>query len=170
MEAVLVACDCSRLTTKIHEALETKIERVIREHLVAQQEATRTAVERAFGKMMPPLHTATRRGSAPGRRASSTLAELAEQLFKAVQAYPGETMTVIAARVGEGPRALQRPMRSSRGPVESAAPASGTSRGTSRAVQRGAGAVDAQRAGKGEGPGRISRFNRGLLQSCGGRI
>jgi hypothetical protein len=35
---------------------------------------------------------------------------LAEQLFEAVQACPGETMTVIAARVGEKPRALQRPM------------------------------------------------------------
>jgi hypothetical protein len=44
------------------------------------------------------------------RRASTEVAELAEQLFKAVQACPGETMTVIAARVGEKPRALNRPM------------------------------------------------------------
>jgi hypothetical protein len=38
------------------------------------------------------------------------LAELAERLWETVRAYPGETMTVIAARVGEKPPALNRPM------------------------------------------------------------
>jgi DNA-binding IclR family transcriptional regulator len=32
------------------------------------------------------------------------------KVLEAVQACPGETMTVIAARVGEKPRALHRPM------------------------------------------------------------
>ena len=44
------------------------------------------------------------------RRAPTKVAQLAEQLFEAVEACPGETMTVLAAQVGEKPRALQRPM------------------------------------------------------------
>lgn len=38
------------------------------------------------------------------------MAELCERLFEAVRACAGETMTVIAARVGQEPRMLNRPM------------------------------------------------------------
>jgi hypothetical protein len=49
--------------------------------------------------------------SPPGRRRrTSELAQLAERLCDAVRACPGETMTVLAGRVGEKPRALNRPM------------------------------------------------------------
>src|SRR5438552_18004286 len=98
------------MTTKIPEALETQIERLVREHLAAQRMAARAAVERAFAVMTLSPRVMVRRRATFTRRAPAAVAELAEQLFEAVQACPGETMTVIAARVGEKPRALQRPM------------------------------------------------------------
>jgi hypothetical protein len=98
------------MTTKIPEALETQIERLVREHLAAQQTAARLAIERAFAATAPSPRATVRRRAACTRRPPAAVAELAEQLFEAVQACPGETMTVIAARVGEKPRALQRPM------------------------------------------------------------
>lgn len=97
------------MTTKIPEALDTKIEQLVREHLALQQAAARAAVERAFAASTPARAT-TRRRTTYTRRASSTMAELAEHLFQAVQARPGETMTAIAAQVGEEARALHRPM------------------------------------------------------------
>jgi hypothetical protein len=98
------------MTTKFPEALEAKIEKLVREHLAAQQTAAKTAVERAFAVIAPAPRGTVRRRATYTRRASGAVAELAEQLFEAVQACPGETMTVIAARVGEKPRALHRPM------------------------------------------------------------
>jgi hypothetical protein len=98
------------MTTKIPEALEMQIERLVREHLVAQQTAAKMAIERAFAVMAPAPRATVRRRAAFMRRPPATVAGLAERLFEAVQACPGETMTVIAARVGEKPRALQRPM------------------------------------------------------------
>lgn len=98
------------MTTKIPEKLETQIERLVREHLLEQQLAAKAAVERAFAAMTPTPGVAVRRRASSARRASTKMAELAEQLFEAVQACPGETMTVIAARVGEDARALNRPM------------------------------------------------------------
>ncbi|MHB8876919.1 MAG: winged helix-turn-helix domain-containing protein [Myxococcaceae bacterium] len=97
------------MTTKIPETLDAKIEQLVREHLAMQQAAARAAVERAFAASMP-ARAASRRRATYTRRASSTMAELAEHLFEAVQACPGETMTVIAARVGKEARALHRPM------------------------------------------------------------
>jgi hypothetical protein len=38
------------------------------------------------------------------------MAELCERLFEAVRACAGETMTVIAARMSQEPRMLNRPM------------------------------------------------------------
>ncbi len=96
------------MTPKIPETLDAKIEQLVREHLMAQQLAAKAAIERGFA--MATARAATRRRGAYTRRAPTQVAELAEQLFKAVEACPGETMTVIAARVGEKPRALQRPM------------------------------------------------------------
>lgn len=104
-------CDLESMTKKTPETLETKLERLIREHLAEQETAARAAVARAFAAptVVAPRATARRR-SGYTRRASSTVADLAEQLYGAVEACPGETMTVIAARVGEKPRALHRPM------------------------------------------------------------
>lgn len=98
------------MTTKSPETLEAKVEQLVREHLAAQQMAARAAIERAFALIAPAPRVATKRRATFIRRAPSTVAELAEQVFAAVQACPGETMTVIAARVGEKARALHRPM------------------------------------------------------------
>lgn len=99
------------MTKKSPDTLERKLERLIRAHLAEQEMSARAAIARAFATTaaLPTRRTARRR-SAYTRRASSTVADLAEQLYEAVEACPGETMTVIAARVGEKPRALQRPM------------------------------------------------------------
>lgn len=97
------------MTTKITEALEAKVERLVREHLAEQQTAVTAALERAFGALPTPRASVRRRASCR-RRASSEVASLVERLFEAVKACPGETMTVISARVGEKPRACQWPM------------------------------------------------------------
>ncbi len=99
------------MTTKTAESLEVKIERLVREHLAEQQQSARAAIERVFAKTKPAPVAAPRQGTAVPRRTPEELGELAEQLLEAVRACPGETMPVIAAQVGEEPRALHRPMQ-----------------------------------------------------------
>lgn len=98
------------MTTKSPETLEAKVERLVREHLAKQQLAAKAALERAFAGPTTP-RTSVRRRTPSRRRAREEVAELAQRLFEAVKACPGETMTVIAPRVGEKPRALERPMK-----------------------------------------------------------
>ena len=93
------------MTAKIPETLDAKIEQLVREHLLVQQVAAKAALERGFA--LTTARAATRRRRTYVRRAPTKVAQLAEQLF---EACPGETMTVLAAQVGEQPRALQRPM------------------------------------------------------------
>ncbi len=97
------------MARKSPETLEAKVERVVREHLAEQQVAVKTALERAFGLSVTP-RVGVRRRASYRRRASVEVNELAEQVYQAVKACPGETMTVLAARVGGKPRALHRPM------------------------------------------------------------
>lgn len=97
------------MTKKLPETLEAKVERVVREHLAQQQVAVKAALERAFDLPATP-RAGLRRRASYRRRASVEVNELAEQLYQAVKACPGETMTVLAARVGGKPRALHRPM------------------------------------------------------------
>lgn len=97
------------MTTKITEELQVQIERLVREHLAAQQKAATTAVERAFALVATPTRPRPAR-STTGRRRPTEMAELAERLWEAVRVCPGETIVTIAARVGEKPRALNRPM------------------------------------------------------------
>jgi len=100
------------MTTNLTEGLQRQIERLVREHLAAQQKAALAAVERAFAPAAPVRARPVRpvRPSPGRRRRTSELAHLAERLCEAVRACPGETMTVLAASVGEKPRALNRPM------------------------------------------------------------
>jgi len=99
------------MTTNLTEGLQRQIERLVREYLAAQQRAALAPVERAFAPAAParaqarPARPALRR-----RRRTSELAQLAELLCEAVRACPGVTMAVLAARMGEKPRALNRPM------------------------------------------------------------
>lgn len=97
------------MTPKTTETLAMEIEQLVRRHLAEQQVAAREAVERAFVALAPPQERPSRRAGNK-RRAPVQMTELAERLYEAVRACPGETMTVIAARVGEQPRALNRPM------------------------------------------------------------
>ena len=95
------------MTTKVSETLEAKVERLVREHLAEQQVAVKAALERAFAVSRRPKATLRRRGS---YRRRTEVADLAEQLFEAVKACPGETMAVLAARVGGTAEGLYRPM------------------------------------------------------------
>lgn len=99
------------MTTKSPETLEAKVERLVRQHLAEQQLAVKVALERAFSAGTALPRTTVRRRTPYCRRAREEVSELAERLFDAVKACPGETMKVIAPRVGEKPRALERPMK-----------------------------------------------------------
>lgn len=100
------------MTKKTIEHLEQQIEQLVREHLAAQRAAATAAVERAFSSATAaPAKVSAPRQRAWGRRRPPTeVAGLAERLYEAVRANAGETMTIIAAHVGETPRALHRPM------------------------------------------------------------
>lgn len=97
------------MTTRAPESLEAKVERLVREHLAEQQVAVKAALERAFA-VPRTTRASMRRRAAYRRRAPTEVSALAERLLEAVKACPGETMTVLAARVGGKPRALHRPM------------------------------------------------------------
>lgn len=98
------------MKTQSIEELQVQIERVVREHLVAQRKAAAAAVERAFAAVALPARAATVRAAAGRRRAAAEVSTLAQQLYAAVRAHPGETIAVIAAEVGQPPSALHRPM------------------------------------------------------------
>ncbi|WNZ65471.1 winged helix-turn-helix domain-containing protein [Myxococcus sp. MxC21-1] len=98
------------MSTKTSATQEAKIERLVREHLVAQQLLVKAAVERAFAARTASPDVATQRRRTGVRRPSSAVADLAERLLEAVQACPGETMAVLGTRMGERARALHRPM------------------------------------------------------------
>ena len=98
------------MTTKTIEQLEKQIEQLVREHVRAQKAAASAAVERAFASASTHASAPARRRATGRRRPSTEVAGLAERLYEAVRANSGELMTVIAAHVGETPRALNRPM------------------------------------------------------------
>ena len=99
-------------TTSEAGTLEAKIEAVVREHLAAQQLAARAAVERAFAMLTTTRPVPiTRAKGGYVRREPAQIADLAKRLSEAVQQCPGETMAVIAARVGEKAASLNLPMR-----------------------------------------------------------
>lgn len=106
-------CDRRRMTTKTIEHLQNQIEQLVREHLAAHRMAVTAAVNRAFAATIAPAASAAPRGlrRTPGRRRPPTeVSGLAEQLYAAVRANPGELMVVFAAQLGQTVRALNRPM------------------------------------------------------------
>jgi hypothetical protein len=98
------------MTTKPLEELQNQIERLVREHLAEQRRAATAAVERAFACAAPPNRAPVARSTSGRRRARSEMSALADRLYAAVRAKPGETIAVIAAEVGETAKALHRPM------------------------------------------------------------
>lgn len=99
------------MATNNIQQLQVEIERVVREYLAAQRRAATAAVERAFASTATPRKGAPAARTPSGRRRAATeVSALAERLYAAVRANPGETMSVIAAEVGEKASALHRPM------------------------------------------------------------
>lgn len=111
VEGGVESCDVARMTTKPLKNLEAEIERLVREHLLAQRRAAAAALERAFASAATPTRgTAARPSTTRRRRTAAEMTGSVARLYDAVRANVGETMTVIAAHLGETPRALNRPM------------------------------------------------------------
>lgn len=108
---MIAACNRAGMTTKTIEHLQHQIERLLREHFAEQRAAATAAVERAFASVAAPAATRTTRRTQGRRRPPLEVAGIAEQLYAAVRANPGELMVVIAAHVGQTARALNRPMQ-----------------------------------------------------------
>ncbi len=96
--------------TKSIEHLQSEIEELVREHLAAQRSAATAAVERAFASATTPSSSSAPRRATSRRRPPTEVAGLAEQLYAAVRAKPGELMIAFATQLGQTPRALNRPM------------------------------------------------------------
>jgi hypothetical protein len=98
-------------TESLERKIESVVERLVREHLTAVEAASTAAVREGFRRAMRPssaMGPASRRAPSQ-RRPREVVAKLEEQLYQAVCAQPGETMTVLAQAVGSTPRALNRP-------------------------------------------------------------
>jgi hypothetical protein len=98
------------MATKPLEELQAQIERLVREYLAEQRRAATAAVERAFANAAPSNRAPAARSTSGRRRARSEMAALADRLYAAVRAKPGETIAVIATEVGETAKSLHRPM------------------------------------------------------------
>jgi phosphoglycerate-specific signal transduction histidine kinase len=98
------------MTTKTIEGLEQQVEQLVREHVAAQQRAVMAAVQRAFVSEVSPKREPSVRTGKQRRRRAGEISELQERLYQAVVAHAGETMTTIAAHVGQPPPTLNRPM------------------------------------------------------------
>jgi hypothetical protein len=98
------------MTTNSLEQLQDQLERLVRDHLAEQRRAATAAVERAFASATMPNRARGAQPPSGRRRARSEMSELADRLYLAVRAKPGETIAVIAAEVGETAKALHRPM------------------------------------------------------------
>ena len=99
------------------EDLTAKIEQLVRDHICELERSATAAVTRAFGS---PSATAKQRPKTQGRRQTANrrdpeeVAALAERLHAAVCNAPGETMAVLAERVGATVSELNRPMNNLR--------------------------------------------------------
>lgn len=98
------------MKTRTIDELQTQLERLVREHLVAQRKAAEAAVARAFAAASAPSRAAPACKATGRRRPPDEMASLVERLFEAVRANPGKTIATIASHVGKTPRALHRPM------------------------------------------------------------
>ncbi len=102
-------------TTGIGE-LSEKVEQVVREYIEASRSAATVALERAFGAaamrtgIAAPPQTRAPRAKANIRRPPTEVAALGERFYDAVCGNPGETMVVLAAKIGASARELNRPM------------------------------------------------------------
>jgi hypothetical protein len=101
--------------------LAASIEQLVRTHISEIHRSTAAALERAFasiGAAAQPKQKQKQKQRTPrtkgDRRDPAKVAELAERLHAAVCATPGETMGVLAERIGATVRELNRPMNNLR--------------------------------------------------------
>jgi hypothetical protein len=94
--------------------LEQRIEHLVREHIAAVQRSAREALDRAFAgsavAARKPAQTAATATTGGRRRARAELSAVAERLYRAVCAQPGEGIVALAGELGVSARELQRPM------------------------------------------------------------
>jgi hypothetical protein len=99
-------------------ALEASVEALIQQQLAAYEAQLREALARTLSKARPssPRGNEVKQKATPARRASSTqrrsadeIDAFAERLFEAVESAPGETMAVLAPRLGVSAKELERP-------------------------------------------------------------
>lgn len=99
-------------------ALEASVEALIQQQLAAYEAQLREALARTLSKARSssPRGKATKPKAAPGRRVASSqrrsaeeIDAFAERLFEAVESTPGETMAVLAPRLGVSAKELERP-------------------------------------------------------------
>ena len=95
------------------EILEERIEELVREHIAAIRTRAEAAIARGFRELAeqgakPAEPVAKRSGRRPAsrRRTTEEVTDLAERLYKAVLASPGETMERLAPKVGAKAREL----------------------------------------------------------------
>src|SRR5687767_9492656 len=99
------------MRTTDFENLGKHIEQVVQEHIAASRRAAEAAVARAFAAASTPRRPSAAPRAEPGRRRRlSELADLGEQLYRAVCAKPGEGMTALAVALGASAKELHRPM------------------------------------------------------------
>jgi len=97
------------------EELAKQIEDLIRAHVDEVQQAASNAVARSFEPRSRTKPTKRKRSRATGhRREPEEVAALADKLLAEITATPGETMAVLAERVGATVRELNRPMNNLR--------------------------------------------------------
>jgi hypothetical protein len=97
--------------------LAASIEQLVRTHISEIHRSTAAALERAFastGAAAQPKQKQRTPRTKGDRRDPAKVAELAERLHAAVCATPGETMGVLAERIGATVRELNRPMNNLR--------------------------------------------------------
>jgi hypothetical protein len=105
---------------KTEQDLAAQIEDLVQAHIDKLWRGAADAVERGFGRATIPTRTRTRpstntakpktRRAPSQRREPEEVQALAERLHAAVTETPGETMAVLAKRVGASVRDLNRPM------------------------------------------------------------
>jgi len=98
------------------QRLEQQIEKLVREHIEGCRKAAAAALERAFTAATNAPALVKRQAKTPSQvqrppRSPEEMARLDEQLYAAVCATPGETMTVLAARLGMPSRRLEVPIK-----------------------------------------------------------
>ena len=101
----------------IEQQLSREIESAVERIVAASRAAALAAVERAFAQpASSSKNVAIKRGretkqrSAP-KRSREEIVALGEEFIGVVVETPGETMTVLAPKIGRTPRELQRPVQ-----------------------------------------------------------